>query len=189
MVIGSRWADATTRDGRPALQDPEDWTRREILEGFESGAHVIPVLVGRATRLDRSTLPRDLEGLADRQYRRFDHRCAEIDLTRLGDDLADLVPQLAAVDKTPPSSDTEPAQGGAPSVRMQAGDVRGIGNVNGNVGTFVNEPTGPVHTGSGAQHNAPSFSGDGMGVNYVAGDNSGRMRQTTDSAGRRKDEE
>ncbi|MBT2452534.1 toll/interleukin-1 receptor domain-containing protein [Streptomyces sp. ISL-43] len=194
VVIGSRWAEALTRDGRPALQDPEDWTRREILEAFESGAHVVPVLVGRATRLDRTILPRELERLADRQYRRLDHRNAEGDLRRLGDDLADLVPQLAAADKTPPATATEQVQERAHSARMQVRDVRhrqrgGIGNLNGDLGTFVNGASGPVHTGSGAQHTAPSFSGDGMGVNYVAGDNSGGMRQYIDRAERRKDDE
>ncbi|MFF2191904.1 TIR domain-containing protein [Streptomyces sp. NPDC058157] len=190
VVIGPRWAEYTDKDGRRALEDPEDWTRREILEALDTGAHVIPVLVGRTTRLDRTALPRELEELADHQYRRLDHRNAEADLRRLGDDLADLVPQLADADRSPQQRDGGSARDDTGSVRMKARDVRGgIGNLHGGLGTFVNEPRGPVNTGSGAQYNAPTFSGDGMGVNYVAGDNSGDMRQHSERADHRKDGE
>ncbi|MCX5375859.1 toll/interleukin-1 receptor domain-containing protein [Streptomyces sp. NBC_00091] len=194
-VIGPRWSEAATRDGRRALEDPQDWTRREILEAFESGAHVIPVLVGRTTRLDRTSLPHELQELADRQYRRFHHRNSESDLKRIGDDLAELLPQLAAADKKAAAgADPAPPQERAGTARMQVRDVRhrqrgGIGNLNGDLGTFVSESAGPVHTGSGSQYNGPTFSGDGMGVNYVAGDNSGGMRQSVDRAEPRKDDE
>lgn len=60
---------------------------------------MIPVLVGKATRIDRSVLPDDLLELADCQYRRFDHRNAESDLAALGDTLARLLPELGAVDR------------------------------------------------------------------------------------------
>ncbi|MFJ3881243.1 toll/interleukin-1 receptor domain-containing protein [Streptomyces sp. NPDC090077] len=193
-VIGTRWAEATTRDGRRALDDPQDWVRREIQEALDTGAHVIPVLLRGVTRLDRATLPHELQVLADRQYRRFDHRNAESDLKRLGDDLADLVPRLAEADTAagPAAEDRTPQHNG--SVRMQVRDVRhrqqgGIGNLNGDLGTFVNESSGPLHTGSGNQHNGPTFTGDGMGVNYVAGDNSGGMRQQTDRVQPGKDDE
>ncbi|MFH8617921.1 TIR domain-containing protein [Streptomyces sp. NPDC017979] len=93
--IGPRWAEAAAA-GRSPLDAAEDWTRREIREAFENGGIVIPVLVGRTPRLRPEDLPPDLAVLADCQYRRIDHRNVESDLTRLTDDLAALVPELAA---------------------------------------------------------------------------------------------
>ncbi|WP_405743552.1 toll/interleukin-1 receptor domain-containing protein [Streptomyces sp. NBC_01525] len=98
-VIGPRWADARTGDGRRALGDPGDWTRRELLEATGSATRIIPVLVGPTARLRRAELPEALAGLADLQYRRLNHRNADADLRRIADDLAALVPSLAAVDR------------------------------------------------------------------------------------------
>lgn len=81
-VIGPRWAEVRGADGRPALEAEQDWTRREIQTALDRGVLVIPVLVGKATRIDRSVLPDDLLELADCQYRRFDHRNAESDWRR-----------------------------------------------------------------------------------------------------------
>ncbi|MFE7312257.1 TIR domain-containing protein [Streptomyces sp. NPDC057555] len=195
VVIGGRWADAQGPDGGRALDNPEDWTRREILEAFESGLLVVPVLVGRATRLDRAALPPALSELADQQYRRLDHRNAEADLAGLGDELADLVPQLAVVDADRlPTEDRTADDGAAPARgnRTQARDIRqraGIGTLNGDLsGTFVNEPQAPVHAGQGDQYNgnrygAPQFSGDNRGVNYVAGNNTGGNHSSADNSG------
>ncbi|ANW19529.1 toll/interleukin-1 receptor domain-containing protein [Streptomyces clavuligerus] len=200
VVIGERWAEAKSRNGGRALDDPEDWIRREILTALESSALIIPVLVGRATRLDSEALPPELADLADYQYCRFSHRNSRSDLTRLANDLADLVPQLAAADSDRPHPPEEPTT--AP-VGNTAGEVRGtqshardvshrlrgsIGHLAGDLGTFVNEPRGPVHTGQGEQHNGPRFSGDGMGVSYVAGDNSGTVQQSSGREPRHEDE-
>ncbi|UQX02994.1 toll/interleukin-1 receptor domain-containing protein [Streptomyces sp. RerS4] len=186
-VIGEKWVTAPGRSGRPALEDPQDWTRVEIREAIECGAHVVPVLVGRSTRLERGMLPAELAELADHQYRRFDHRNAESDLRRLGDDLAELVPRLAGADRTPPQAGTDTDADPTGATRMRVRDIRheqrgGIGFLNGNLDSFISEPNGPIHTGSGAQYNGPSFNGEGMGVNFVAGDNSGGMRQYVESA-------
>lgn len=201
-VIGERWADARTAEGHRALDLAEDWTRREILTALEHGSLVIPVLVGRATRLDRSTLPKELKELADCQYRRFDHRNVAADLVMLGDCLAELLPLLAAADtdRTVRSdrSQTEPADrwsAGPSNARMHARDVHqnlhsGIGTLNGDLsGTFVNEPQAPVNTGRGNQYNAPHFDGDNRGVNYTAGDNSSEVRQQFDGECRQADDE
>ncbi|MGW5673989.1 toll/interleukin-1 receptor domain-containing protein [Streptomyces sp. NPDC003860] len=203
-VIGPRWSDAPTADGRRALENPDDWTRREILEAFENAAIVIPVLVGRTTRLRPEELPPVLAELADCQYRRLDHRNAEADLARLADDLEELVPELAEAaarqghgDMVPRTADEEDRGGAA---RVRAGVIKhrqrgGIGNLNGDFsGTFVSEPQGPVHTGSGDLYNAreqqwgPRFSGDGAGVTYIAGDNSGTARQESNRGERPKGE-
>ncbi|WP_050371526.1 toll/interleukin-1 receptor domain-containing protein [Streptomyces acidiscabies] len=167
-LIGPRWAEARTRDGRPALEDPEDWTRREIFEALETGAHVIPLLVGNAARLRHDDLPAVLEDLADCQYRRFSHRNAEEDLARLVSDLVSLVPELAAAADqrggSKPADTEEPAEAAEPAIRAQVKTKGhrqrgGIGNVNGDFsGTFVSEPQGPVHTGKGNLYHG---SGDG----------------------------
>ncbi|MFE7562132.1 toll/interleukin-1 receptor domain-containing protein [Kitasatospora sp. NPDC057500] len=179
-VIGERWADARTADGSRALDDPEDWTRREIVEAFESGALVVPVLIGRATRLDRHDLPPQLAELADCQYRRLDTRNADGDLARIGDDLAEAVPRLAEAEReiarsAEASGEVRNRVGRVDGSVVQARDYThrqsgGIGNVGGDVGTFINNASGPVNSGSGTQHNdlrsgGVQFNGDGG--NYV----------------------
>ncbi|MEU1481482.1 toll/interleukin-1 receptor domain-containing protein [Streptomyces sp. NPDC005760] len=189
-VIGPRWLAARSADGGPALEDPEDWIRREILEAFETGAVVIPVLVGKAERLRREQLPAVMRELADCQYRRLNHRNAESDLSRLAKDLGRIVPELgsaAAFGRQHEESSRAGSQTEQDASRQAATQKvlnhrqrGGIGNVQGDfTGTWVSEPQGPVHTGSGhlyqadAQHLAPQFSGDGIQV----GDNHGTVNQ------------
>lgn len=199
-VIGPRWAEVRGADGRPALEADQDWTRREIQTALDRGVLVIPVLVGKATRIDRAVLPEDLSELADCQYRRFDHRNADADLTALGDDLARLLPELGTADRdartegkqTEATSRRKPAQD-AGHTRMRTRDVEqrvrgGIGNLNGDLTTFVNEPQGPVNTGRGHQYNAPHFEGDNTGVQFTAGDNSGTVHQRFERDRRRPDD-
>ncbi|GAA2287456.1 hypothetical protein GCM10010415_68190 [Streptomyces atrovirens] len=199
-VIGPRWAEVLGADGRPALEAEQDWTRREIRTALDRGVLVIPVLVGKATRIDHSVLPEDLRELADCQYRRFDHRNAESDLTTLGDTLARLLPELgeedrdarAARERAKTKSRKKSART-AGHTRMRARDVEqhvrgGIGNLNGDLGTFVNEPQGPVNTGRGHQYNAPYFRGDNTGVQFTAGDNSGTVHQRFERERRRPDD-
>ncbi|MFF5469314.1 toll/interleukin-1 receptor domain-containing protein [Streptomyces achromogenes] len=200
-VIGPRWTEVPGSDGRPALEAEHDWTRREIQTALERGILVIPVLVGKATRIDRAVLPEDLRELADCQYRRFDHRNADADLTALGDALARLLPGLGDVDRdagaarerATEKSRKESSQD-AGHTRMRTRDVEqrvrgGIGNLNGDLsGTFVNEPQGPVHTGRGHQYNAPHFQGDNTGVQFTAGDNSGTVHQRFERERRRSDD-
>ncbi|GAA4695086.1 TIR domain-containing protein [Streptomyces youssoufiensis] len=208
-VIGRDWMDARDADGQVALEKPDDWTRREILEAFETGVLVIPLLVDGAERLSPEKLPEALGELADCQYRRLNHRNAETDLARLTDDLISLVPDLAtAAQATGYAQPQRELDGRETPSTEQAGEARvrahvikhrqrgGIGSLNGDFsGTFVSEPQGPVHTGSGhlyqahEQQLAPRFSGDGMGVNYVAGDNSGTMRQQSSEVERRADKD
>ncbi|MFH8527448.1 toll/interleukin-1 receptor domain-containing protein [Streptomyces tendae] len=189
-VIGPRWAEVRGADGRPAIEGEQDWTRREIRAALDRGILVFPILVGKATRIDPAVLPGDLRELADCQYRRFDHRSAEADLTALGDALGRLLPELGDMDRDTRAarerSQAKPrtkGPGNAEPTRMRSRDVGqrvrgGIGNLNGDLsGTFVNEPQGPVHTGRGHQYNAPHFEGDNTGVQFTAGDNSGTVQQ------------
>ncbi|MGW8727628.1 toll/interleukin-1 receptor domain-containing protein [Streptomyces sp. NPDC055808] len=199
-VIGPRWAEVPGADGRPAIEAEQDWTRREIQTALVRGILVIPVLVGKATRIDRAVLPGDLRELADCQYRRFDHRNAESDLTALGDALARLLPDLGSVDRdaraareqTKTKAREKSAQDGHGRMRTRDVEQRvrgGIGNLNGDLsGTFVNEPQGPVNTGRGHQYNAPHFQGDNTGVQFTAGDNSGAVHQRFEHDRRRSDD-
>ncbi|GAA3161848.1 MULTISPECIES: toll/interleukin-1 receptor domain-containing protein [Streptomyces] len=186
-VIGPDWLTAKAKDGRRALDAPDDWTRREILEAAES-AQVIPVLVGDTLRLERPDLPKALAWLADCQYRRLYHRDHTAGLRRIGDDIAELVPHLAEADRHGPEENARSAAeaGGGnrvEGVQAEAGTIHqngGIGNLAGGFhGTYLDRPTGPVHTGTGAQnttHHAPQFSGDG--AHYVAGDAAGPVGGT-----------
>ncbi|WP_030206948.1 toll/interleukin-1 receptor domain-containing protein [Streptomyces bikiniensis] len=199
-VIGPRWAGVRGPDGRPALEAEQDWTRHEIRAALGRGVLVIPVLVGKATRIDRATLPEDLRELADCQYRRFDHRNAESDLTTLGDTLARLLPDLGTVDRDArtareraESKSRERQTRDTDRTRMRTRDVKqrirgGIGNLNGDLGTFVNEPQGPVNTGWGHQYNAPHFEGDNTGIQFTAGDNSGTVHQRFERERRHSDD-
>ncbi|MFF9482221.1 toll/interleukin-1 receptor domain-containing protein [Streptomyces sp. NPDC014733] len=97
-VIGPRWTEARPADGG-APGTPGDWTQRELQEALGAATTVVPVLVGPVARLRRTELPEALAALADLQYRRLHHRTADADLRRIADDLAALVPSLAAVDR------------------------------------------------------------------------------------------
>ncbi|MFB7913835.1 toll/interleukin-1 receptor domain-containing protein [Streptomyces sp. NPDC056061] len=165
-VIGPRWLASRSADGRGALDNPDDWTRREILEAFETGAVVIPVLVGRTERLRAEDLPPQLAVLADCQYRRLDHRNADVDLARLTHDLIGLLPELpvgtgANGHSTGTSAAPDPDRAGEVPVSRPAHVVEcrqrgGIGRIGGDFsGTFVSEPRGPVHTGSGHLYQVP----------------------------------
>ncbi|MGH3854646.1 MAG: toll/interleukin-1 receptor domain-containing protein [Pseudonocardiaceae bacterium] len=170
-VIGSRWLTAVDKQGRSRLGNEDDWIRREILEAFDHGVAVIPVLVGRRQpRLDPSDLPPDLAGLAGLQSCLLDTHSSERDLRWLGDVIVKLVPSLVDNDQPgePSGSDDGPA-----SATLRAGDyARQRG---GGTSTVVNNAQGSVNTGSGNQ-----FTGDG--VNYVEGDNKGGIRQSFGSA-------
>ncbi|MFB8207468.1 toll/interleukin-1 receptor domain-containing protein [Streptomyces sp. NPDC056010] len=200
-VIGPRWAEVRGSDGRPALASEQDWTRREIETALCRGVLVIPVLVGRSTEIDPAVLPEDMRELADCQYKRFDHRNSESDLRALGDALARLLPELGEVDSDARAAQERAAEksrkqtdGERGHTRMRTRDVKqrvrsGIGNLNGDLGTYISEPQGPVNTGRGHQYNAPHFEGDNAGVQYTAGDNSGTVHQRFERERRRSDDE
>jgi hypothetical protein len=129
-VIGPRWLTARGADGRNALDDEEDWIRRELLAAKEHGVRVIPILVGQITpKPDRSELPPELAWLADVQYRRINNREADGDLVALAAELQDLVPGLE--DRT----------------RVVEGPT-GATHV-----ITVTGNSGPVHAGNGNQFN------------------------------------
>lgn len=148
-VIGPRWLVARGPDGRNALDNEQDWIRRELLAAKEYGVRVIPVLVGDHTiRLDSATLPPALSWLADVQYRRFRNRDADADLATIAADLVAFVPGLT--DRTTAGA----RESGRSEINTTARDVRG------DIIT-ITDTSGPVHVGRGSQFNGPT--------NYFAG--------------------
>lgn len=175
-LIDEEWLDAPDRHrpGKRALDNPQDWVRREIEEAMACGAVVVPVFVGRKVeQLDPRRLPRSIAELAECQYIRLQLPNLDTDLGRLGDRLVRHVPALAALDS---SRKEETAAAPEPDITVRTDHQSGgIGGVGGSVGTFVNEAHGAMHTGPGDQYNGPRITGDG--TNLIAGDNHGGIRQ------------
>ncbi|MEV6486750.1 TIR domain-containing protein [Streptomyces sp. NPDC051576] len=170
-LVDEEWIDAPDRNrpGKRALDNPQDWVRREIEEALASGVLIVPLFIGRRVeQLDPRRLPRSIAEIAECQYTRVDQHSLEADLTRLGDRLVRLVPALAALDRSGPSDDPVPAE---PDLTVRNDHQSGgIGQVSGTVGTYVHDARGPLHTGGGPQVN-------GDGTNVISGDNHGGIRQ------------
>ncbi|MFG2491081.1 toll/interleukin-1 receptor domain-containing protein [Streptomyces caniferus] len=188
-VVGADWINFQSR-----LRDPEDWVRKEILEAFACGLPVVPVLAGRTTeRLKKEDLPDELARLAELQSVRLDTQNAEADLKRLGDLVAEMVPEL---------QDLEHPEAPAPgpgSVSNSAGTIHGTAvqsrDFTGDVGgTVIKGSTGPVHSGNGnIYQNSRHVSGgrhySGDGVTNVEGDQHGDIRHRFGGPERREDDE
>lgn len=175
-VIGADWINFKSR-----LRDPEDWVRKEIEEAFSCGVPVVPVLAGRGTeRLRKAELPDALARLAELQSVRLDTQNAEADLKRLGDLVAEMVPELYDLEHA------EAPSPGPGSVSNSAGDVSGTAvqsrDFTGDVGnTVIKGATGPVHAGQGnIYQNSRHLSGDrhysGNGMTNIEGNQRGDIR-------------
>ncbi|PKW15390.1 toll/interleukin-1 receptor domain-containing protein [Saccharopolyspora spinosa] len=170
VLIGPKWLDARDRDGNPALNNKDDWTRKEILNAMRSGARIIPILCGRKLpRLVAADLPRALAPLADLQSLTYDTGSAEAGLDRIAAELVDLVPGL--VDRTakaPSTGGVHYTNGGPVNGNItQLRDMSGGSITN----TAFNGPTGPVSTDGGDQH--ISY---GDGATHVTGNKIGGIR-------------
>ncbi|HEY0639623.1 MAG TPA: toll/interleukin-1 receptor domain-containing protein [Pseudonocardiaceae bacterium] len=141
-VIGERWLDATDARGSRKLDDPKDWTRREIKEAFDCGILVVPLLINRTAPLVGTALPGKLARLARLQYLRFHHRNADADLRQL-------VERLVELDGSSPS---EPAKAPA-EVPKATTTVGGVGSITGRTVTAVTGVQGNVQLGRGTQIN------------------------------------
>jgi hypothetical protein len=93
-IIGPRWLTAEDGNGHRALDNDDDWTRREIAEAFACDVPVIPLLVGKTNRLTDAHLPAELEPLTRCQYLRLSFTNVEADIDRLAGELAGLMPDL-----------------------------------------------------------------------------------------------
>jgi hypothetical protein len=175
VVVGPRWVTATE------LRRENDWVRREILEAHACRIPIVPVLGDASVPwLRKDQLPSELSWLAEVQSMRYTPYNSATDLIRIGDELADLVPELR--DHRGQDAAPAPGAGAGPSV---SGGGQGLvvqgRDFSGDVaGTLYKGNTGPFHTGSGDQHThhtqSPQFSGDG--ATFVAGNNHGGVRHS-----------
>lgn len=186
VVIGPRWLTAPDRHrpGHRALENEYDWVRKEIVEAFAADMPVLPVLLGPGTaHLEPAHLPEPLVRLAFLQALPYDPRQASSDLARIGDALTHLVPGLSKREQTPPAQpvgstrNTDDSRGDGP--RFQARDVTG-----GITATHIGTSTGPIHSGTGEQHNIQQSGGDG--TTYISGDNHGGVSHRFGGTGRHR---
>ncbi|WP_444962847.1 toll/interleukin-1 receptor domain-containing protein [Nocardiopsis sp. M1B1] len=187
-IIGPAWLDSPHRsggDGR-ALDDPDDWTRREIATALSLGTPVIPILFDGAARLRPADLPEDMRGLARCQNRRLHHRSAESDLADIIEAVEVAAPRLGDMGEDESSEgDSGQSSGGGVANTMrdvsggtvaQSREFHGVNGISGRTGDMVFGNSGPVNTGTGPQYNGSTVhngTGDQIGVQRVHGSRNG----------------
>ena len=67
VLIGPRWLEARTGEGRRRLHSPDDYVRLEVQTALERGLRVVPILAEDATLPSTAELPEPLHPLARRQ--------------------------------------------------------------------------------------------------------------------------
>jgi hypothetical protein len=82
-LIGDRWLTITGEDGKPRIEDPEDFVRLEIEAALARDVLVIPVLVDGAEMPHADELPPSLAPLAHRQALELSPAHFNVDLSRL----------------------------------------------------------------------------------------------------------
>lgn len=131
-VVGEGWLGADSGNGR-AIDDPQDWIRRELVEALTHQVRVVPLLVGDARFPTAAELPAPLADLVRRQYVKLDLRAPDAGLARL----------LEVLDVPDRAKRDEQASG-----RTQYG---GIGSIKGTTVNAITDPRGPVHLGDWAE--------------------------------------
>ena len=66
VLIGPSWLTVNDGEGRPRLEDPEDFARIEVAAALNRKIRVIPILVGGATMPSPKQLPDEIAGLGRR---------------------------------------------------------------------------------------------------------------------------
>lgn len=94
VLIGPGWCGGPV-DGRRKIDSPDDFIRRELVEAFDHGVRVVPVLMG-AERLKPADLPREIRALAALQDCVVRWRHSHVDLEALVESLRKIVPGLRA---------------------------------------------------------------------------------------------
>jgi tetratricopeptide (TPR) repeat protein len=103
VLIGPEWM-ATDEDGRPLIERPSDWVRREIARSLERDIEVIPVLLDGTGKPDPARLPKEIRSLTYRQIAQVNHRTLGPDLTTLIGQIEERVPELALPEAFEPRS-------------------------------------------------------------------------------------
>lgn len=94
VLIGPGWwGDGA--GGTRRIDDPADFIRRELVEAFDHGVRVIPVLMG-TDRLKSDDLPRDIRALATLQDCEVRFRHSHTDVEALVASLREIVPGLGS---------------------------------------------------------------------------------------------
>jgi TIR domain-containing protein len=122
-IIGPKWLSA--RDAGVRLIDRSgDWVRFEITRALQRGIPVLPVLLkdtpADAEPLEVADLPSDISSIAHKQAFEFSHFRFGVDMDRLTERLAELVPALEIRDDAATSPDT---MGSRPQVVTHLRDV------------------------------------------------------------------
>lgn len=112
-VIGPRWVSLTDANGRRRLDDPNDYTRLEIVTALQrNNVRVIPVLVEGAQMPDAGQLPEDLQPLCRRNAIELTDKRWEYDVTQLCDTLK----KALGVQPQPVGADTQAPKSAPPAV-------------------------------------------------------------------------
>ena len=93
VVIGPRWLDSRTTDGRRRLDEPDDWVRLEIASALREDIAVIPALVNGAALPSASQLPAPIAPLTNYQIVELRAGQLDRDLERLEQALDPLMPR------------------------------------------------------------------------------------------------
>lgn len=83
VVIGPDWTTQKDKDGRPRLQNPNDFVRLEVAAALRRNIRVIPALVGGAHVPSEDELPDDLKSLTRRQAHEVTDSRWDYDVNRL----------------------------------------------------------------------------------------------------------
>lgn len=81
--IGDRWLTITGKDGKPRLEDPNDFVRLEIEAGLTRGVRVIPVLINGARMPASTEVPTSLARLAHLEAFELSASHFQLDAARL----------------------------------------------------------------------------------------------------------
>jgi hypothetical protein len=82
-VLGPHWLDACDERGNRRLEDPNDFVRVEIAAALEREIFVIPILLDNTPVPRVDQLPKDIEGLAQRQGLQIRHVSFHDDVKKL----------------------------------------------------------------------------------------------------------
>ncbi len=92
VVIGPEWLRCTDADGRPRLEQEDDWVRQEVARSLERGILILPVLVDGAAMPKAHEMPPDLVDLVRSQAADLRHTSWNYDLKRIVGALQRVVP-------------------------------------------------------------------------------------------------
>lgn len=95
VVIGPGWTGRSATHGQRQIDDPNDFIHRELVEAFNHGVQVVPILI-EVPRLQPTDLPADLQFLTKRQDRTIRMRESAADVTSLIAALSETLPDFAA---------------------------------------------------------------------------------------------